>query len=89
MPKVVLTATSLTTIQTKGDIMLDRNKIKKDLEVILEGIDQDECDSDEGWWETSHGAEFGERKLDEVLKYVDNLVADHNRGVHHPAIKGG
>lgn len=33
------------------------------LETILRGIDKDECDHDEGWWETSEGAAFGAAKL--------------------------
>lgn len=29
----------------------------------IDGIDRDECESDDGWWETSKGAAFGaERK---------------------------
>jgi hypothetical protein len=27
---------------------------------LLKGIDEDECDSPDGWWETSTGVEFGE-----------------------------
>jgi hypothetical protein len=27
---------------------------------LLKGIDEDECHSPDGWWETSTGVEFGE-----------------------------
>lgn len=33
---------------------------------ILHGIDTNECEDDHGWWETSTGAAFGARKLDEL-----------------------
>jgi len=41
--------------------------ITEQLRRILSGIDKTETDSDDGWWETSTGAEFGARKLQEVL----------------------
>ena len=37
---------------------------------ILKGIDKDQCSSDDGWWETSSGAEFGANKLKEVQDLV-------------------
>jgi len=33
---------------------------------ILAGIDKTETESDNGWWETSTGAEFGRGKLEEI-----------------------
>ena len=43
------------------------------LNEILKGIDKDECESTDGWWETSSGAEFGAKKLKEVQDLVENL----------------
>lgn len=37
---------------------------------ILKGIDKDQCESEEGWWETSKGAEFGKRKLEDIIKLL-------------------
>lgn len=36
------------------------------LEDILDGIDQDQMDADDGWWETTTGALFGADKLAEL-----------------------
>jgi len=37
---------------------------------IFQGIDETESDSDFGWWETSAGADFGKKKLNEVRKLL-------------------
>jgi hypothetical protein len=39
---------------------------------ILKGIDETETESQFGWWETSAGAEFGKRKLDELIKLIQD-----------------
>ena len=44
------------------------------LNEILKGIDKDQCDSSDGWWETSSGAEFGAKKLKEVQDLVKKLT---------------
>ena len=44
------------------------------LNEILKGIDKDQCDSSDGWWETSSGAEFGAKKLKEVQDLVRKLT---------------
>jgi hypothetical protein len=33
---------------------------------LLVGIDKDECESSDGWWETSGGARYGAHKLAEL-----------------------
>ena len=43
------------------------------LKEILNGIDTTECESDAGWWETSDGAKFGARKLQEVTNLFREL----------------
>ena len=45
----------------------------KELRKILIGIDKDECEDDNGWWETSTGAEFGAKKMKEVEELVKKL----------------
>jgi hypothetical protein len=44
------------------------------LNEILKGIDKDQCDSSDGWWETSCGAEFSAKKLKEVQDLVKKLT---------------
>jgi hypothetical protein len=46
--------------------------IIKRIKKILEGIDETETESQFGWWETSSGAEFGKRKLDELIKLIQD-----------------
>lgn len=41
---------------------------------ILYGIDIEEYDSDDGWWETSHGAKFGAAKLREIEDLIRSLI---------------
>ena len=48
-----------------------------DLDRILIGIDKCETDVDEGWWETSVGAEFGAGKLAEVKAAFAKLEAEN------------
>lgn len=36
---------------------------------ILKGIDEEQCTSEDGWWETSDGADFGRQKLNELILY--------------------
>jgi hypothetical protein len=39
---------------------------------LLEGIDKTEIEQDDGWWETSAGADFGA----EILQKINNLFAE-------------
>lgn len=41
--------------------------LREKIAVILKGIDKDEYEDKDGWWETSTGSEFGKRKLKEIL----------------------
>lgn len=41
------------------------------LREILKGIDQIEMETEEGWWPTSTGAEFGAEKLAEVEELIE------------------
>ncbi len=42
-----------------------------EIKEILKGIDEQETDTEDGWWETSTGAEFGARKLKELIIYLE------------------
>ena len=50
--------------------------IKNKIISILNGITITETEHDSGWWETSFGAEFGQKKLTEILKFIDELEFD-------------
>lgn len=52
------------------------DEIRQELTSILKGIDKTETESDEGWWETSSGAEFGRNKLKEVLNLIDKMLKE-------------
>lgn len=45
--------------------------LSEKVSLILKGIDQTETESQDGWWETATGAEFGKRKLVEVLAAIE------------------
>ena len=45
---------------------------------ILEGIDKTEAESDNGWWETSIGAQFGDEKLNDIIFCFDELKAQRD-----------
>lgn len=45
----------------------------KKIDEILKGIDETECDSEDGWWETSVGAGFGAKKLEEIKTLFKEL----------------
>lgn len=45
------------------------------LRVIVAGIEHDDVESKDGWWETSSGAEFGGRKLAELEALISEITA--------------
>lgn len=47
-----------------------KQELAKQIKAILRGIDAAETDRQDGWWETSAGAEFGAGKLEEVLSAI-------------------
>lgn len=52
----------------------DQKEILIEIENILDGIDKCECDDDAGWWETSRGAAFGAKKLEEILSLFRKIL---------------
>ena len=51
-----------------------KKKIEDKIRDILSGIDEDDVDYPDGWWETSVGAEFGKKKLEELLLYLNTVI---------------
>jgi hypothetical protein len=49
-----------------ADSATARAAIDDQVLALLRGIDRTETECPDGWWETSEGAEFGRRKLDEI-----------------------
>lgn len=49
----------------------EKENIISKVKFILQGIDQTETDSKEGWWETSTGANFGEEKLAKIIQAIE------------------
>ena len=45
-----------------------------EIKKILNGIDETETSNKGGWWKTSIGAEFGKRKLDELIKLISDNI---------------
>jgi hypothetical protein len=46
---------------------------------ILSGIDAEEADSQDGWWPTSVGAEFGAEKLRQIKALFADTEPDNDR----------
>jgi hypothetical protein len=51
--------------------IMNASLIVEQIKSILNGIDKTETETENGWWETSCGAEFGSAKLKELLALVD------------------
>lgn len=47
-----------------------KDKLIAEVEQILKGIDRCEVDDEDGWWETTGGAEFGAAKLKELKELI-------------------
>ena len=43
----------------------------EDIKNIFEGIDKEDYETNKGWWETSEGAKFGKKKLEELICYIN------------------
>ena len=50
------------------------NELESKIRELLKGIDKDECEDDDGWWETSSGAKFGKDKLDRLIELINNFI---------------
>ena len=51
-------------------------EVKNKILQILDGIDKTQTEYENGWWETSAGAEFGKNKLEELLVFLDKTLKD-------------
>ena len=47
----------------------------RELRSIVDGIDRDETEDDDGWWETSTGAEFGAERLRHLERLIERLAS--------------
>ena len=52
---------------------MTKDEAKKLIKIELDGIANTQSEYDDGWWETSTGAEFGKERLQKVLKIVEAL----------------
>lgn len=52
---------------------MTEDEIADKIKEILKGIDKDGCETNDGWWETPTGAEFGSKKLKEIIDFVLNI----------------
>lgn len=51
---------------------MDKQKLITKVREILKGIDEDNYDSDNGWWPTSTGVEFGSNKLKDLIAAIED-----------------
>jgi len=45
------------------------------LKQILKGIDEQQIHSNDGWWETSTGADFGAKKINEIEQFFKEVTS--------------
>ena len=57
------------------------NNLIENIKELLKGIDQTENESDDGWWETSTGAEFGRDKLNMLIELVEKKCNNVQKSV--------
>lgn len=55
--------------------MSPEEMLKKFDQECLIGIDQCECDTEEGWWETSDGVEFGKEEKEKAIRFIKRYLA--------------
>lgn len=53
----------------------------KEFEKIIDGIDKDETEYNNGWWETSSGAEFGLNKKIELKHFLSQSLLEYNEKI--------
>ena len=51
---------------------MDKQELIEKVKEILKGIDEVQSESEDGWWETSVGAEFGFNKLEDLLVAIED-----------------
>lgn len=55
---------------------MTRAEALRKLHGIMQGVDANELESDEGWWPNSVGAEFGTKKLAALESLVTQLTSE-------------
>jgi len=54
------------------------DEIKEIVDKVLRGIDLTEIESEDGWWETSTGAEFGKQKKELLIATLRSHLTRHS-----------
>jgi hypothetical protein len=49
---------------------MTKKEIINRVQEILHGIDKDEVEEPDGWWETGAGAEFGKERLNLIIELL-------------------
>jgi hypothetical protein len=66
-----------------NDIKIDEiEEVIRDVKQELQGISAQETDCDCGWWETSTGAEFGAKRLNNVINIIEKLYHENQTFNH-------
>jgi hypothetical protein len=60
---------------TVSNSQIDTSEALRQLHHICTGIDKDEIEDEDGWWETPTGAEFGAARLRDLERLVTRLAA--------------
>ena len=50
------------------------NELEARIRELLKGIDMEELYGDEGWWETSTGAKWGKKTLEDLILLIKEYV---------------
>ena len=58
----------------------EQERAKAEVGELLKGIDKDEVEEPDGWWETSTGAEFGAKVKKRVLSVFDSSTSNQPFG---------
>lgn len=53
------------------------NILQEKVCAALVGIDKTETDDEYGWWEDTAHAEFGDRRLKQVLELLEGIGPEH------------
>lgn len=52
-----------------------KNNLIENIKELLKGIDQTDSGSNDGWWETSVGAEFGRDRLNKLIELIESNIS--------------
>lgn len=61
---------------------LSKEELLEKILEILDGIDKDELESTNGWWENSSGADFGKYKKAKIIELFKNEITKTPQPTH-------